>query len=544
MKGTRAFAGTSIGVLAALAGLFVAVSIAAAEDSAQWIVVTPPAFRGVLAPLIKQREAQGFKVLILDTSEVFSLEQLQHGDGAPLLARLKALAPPGHGPEYVLLVGVGPTTAPVESTVPSLRGGVARMKGQPSDSGYGLPGPDGAATIAVGRFPARTADELAGMVRKTIAFEQTAAPAPWRDRLLLLLGDPGGGLFAEMFVEQELRTDLASLYPGWEMRTLFNVSSSPFYLARPRDHETAMQYLQAGQLFSIYLGHSFAGGLGLDARFPFLRRSDWEKLNIPQGAGPFFTCGCFACQASENDPGYGVVAMRNSTGPVAVIGASGESFSAPGQLAVEGLLASLMRPPFPERLGQYWLAIQAGLARGKMDPSTFALMDFADGSGGKMPLSVQRLEHLEMWLLLGDPALRLPVMPGDITLSAPGPVAPGSNMKVTGALPDRLGGATVHLTLERPLDSTVDGLETVPPNSPENRQAQDRAFVANHRRANTYVLTQVDTVAAGKTFASSLAVPETLSWTNLTLKAAATVSNETGLGVLVLPVNVTVHGTN
>jgi hypothetical protein len=544
MKRTRAFAGTSIRILAALAGLFVAVSIAAADDVGQWIVVTPPAFRSVLAPLIKQREAQGFKVVILDTSEVFSPEQLQHGDGAPLLARLKALAQPGHGPEYVLLVGVCTATAPVENAVPSLRGAVARMKGQPSDSGYGLPDPDGAPTIAVGRFPARTVDELAGMVRKTIAFEQTAAPAPWRDRLLLLLGDPGGGPFAEMFVEQELRTDLTSLYPGWEMRTLFNVSSSPFYLPRPRDHETAMQYLQEGQLFSIYLGHSFAGGLGLDARFLFLRRSDWEKVNIPQGAGPFFTCGCFACQANENDPGYGLIAMRNSTGPVAVIGASGESFSAPGQLAVEGLLATLMRPPFPERLGQYWLAIQAGLARGKMDASTFALMDFADGSGGKMPLSVQRLEHLEMWLLLGDPALRLPVMLDDITLSTTGSATPGTNLKVTGALPDRLNSAAVHLTLERPLDSTAVGFEAVPPNSPENRQAQDRVYAANHRRANTYVLAQADAVVAGKTFSASLAVPDALTWTNLTLKAAATLSNETGLGVLVLPVNVTVRGTN
>ena len=76
-----------------------------------------------------------------------------------------------------------------------------------------------------------------------------------------------------------------------------------------------MQYLQEGQMFSIYLGHSYPGGLGLDARFLFLRRADWEKLSVPQGAGPFFTCGCFACQPNENDPGYGIAAMRNPSGP-------------------------------------------------------------------------------------------------------------------------------------------------------------------------------------------------------------------------------------
>ena len=233
--------------------------------------------------------------------------------------------------------------------------------------------------------------------------------------------------------------------------------------------------------------------------------------------------------------------MRNPAGPVAVIGASGESYSAEGQLAVEGLLADVKRPPFPERLGQYWLAVQTGLARGKMDPGTFGLLDFADGSGGKVPLDVQRLEHLEMWLLLGDPALRLPVMHDDVTLSAAGPVTPGSSLKVSGALPDQLKNAAVHLTLERPLSSTAAGIEAVPPSSPENRQARDRAYTANHRRANTYVLAETDTVAEGKTFAASLVVPAVLPWTNVTVKASATVSSDSGIGVLVLPAGATVR---
>lgn len=536
MKRSRALLKDSVRVFAVFVFFFVALSVTATEDAGQWIVVTPPTFRSVLAPLIEQRKDDGFKVVVLETTEVFGSEQLQQSDGAPLLAQLKALCLPGHGPDYVLLAGICAATAQVnaQNTVPSLRGTVERMKGQPSDSGYGLPGPDGGPTIAVGRLPARTVNELSGMVRKTLAFEQNAAPAPWRDRLLLLLGNPGGGPLAEMFVEQELHTDLASLYPGWNMRTIIDISSSPFYLPHPRDSATALQYLQEGQLFSIYLGHSYAPGLGLDSRFLFLRRADWEKLNVPHGAGPFFTCGCFACQANENDPGYGVAAMRNPAGPVAVIGASGESYSAEGQLAVEGLLATLARPSFPERLGQYWLAVQEGLARGKIDPTTFELMDMADGSGGKTLLPVQRLEHLQMWQLLGDPALRMPVMLDDIALSVSGPVTPGSNLKVSGALPDRLNGAAVHLTLERPLDSTPSGVEPVPPGSAENRQERERIFIANHRHANTYILAQADTVAVGKTFSAALAVPTDLQWTNLTLKASATASNESGLGVLVL----------
>ena len=110
----------------------------------------------------------------------------------------------------------------------------------------------------------------------------------------------------------------------------------------------------------------------------------------------------------------------------------------------------------------------------------------------------------------------------------------GANLKVSGVLPDHLKNAAVHLSLERPLNSTAADIEPVPPVSPENRQARERIYISNHRRANTYVLAQGDTMAAGETFAASLAVPAALPWTNVILKASATVSNESGLGVIVL----------
>ena len=77
-------------------------------------------------------------------------------------------------------------------------------------------------------------------------------------------------------------------------------------------------------------------------------------------------------------------------GPVAVIGAHGESYAAMGQLALDGMLRCLMTPEPPTRLGAYWLAAKAGLARGKIDGITFWLYDQADGSRGTVPLDEQR----------------------------------------------------------------------------------------------------------------------------------------------------------
>jgi hypothetical protein len=168
-----------------------------------------------------------------------------------------------------------------------------------------------------------------------------------------------------------------------------------------------------------------------------------------------------------------------------------------------------------------------------MDATTFALLDMADGTGGKVPLATQRLEHLEMWMLLGDPALRMPIVPMDILLQAPEPAA-GRILKVAGVLPDRLRDATVRITLERPLDSAPTGLEQLPPQSPENRQARIRAIAINYERANSFTIAAAEAKSRGRNFATALEVPADLPWSNLILRASATRSNETGLGVLTL----------
>lgn len=508
----------------------------AGDSPGQWILITPPAFRPALRPLIERRQAQGFKVVVLETSEVLTREQLHQRDASPLRARLNRIFQQNQRADYVLLAGASDAQDPAkvaETVVPGLPGKVERMKGEPCDSAYGFPGPDGAPKVAVGRFPARNVEELRAMVHKTLSFEQSSEPAPWQDRLVLLLGNPGGGRLAEWFVEQALQKDLASLYPGWDVRIILNAASSPYFLPRPLDRKTALRYLQEGALFSVYLGHSGAEGLGLDARF--ISRGDWAKLDIPHGRGPFFTCGCFACQRKgPGGEGYGLAAMRNPNGPVAVIGATGESYTAPGELAAEGLLTCLEHPPFPSRLGEYWLAIQDGLARGKMDQTTFALLDMVDGTGGKVPLATQRLEHLEMWQLLGDPALRMPVVPADISLQTLKPIVAGKILAVTGLLPDRLRGAKVRVTLERPLNAPPAGLEKPPPSTPENRHARERIFINNHQRANSFVLASTEARTTRNQFVAAIQVPIGLPWTNLILRATATLNPMTGFGILPL----------
>ena len=195
-------------------------------------------------------------------------------------------------------------------------------------------------------------------------------------------------------------------------------------------------------------------------------------------------------------------------------GSHGICFAAMVQLAADGLFESTFTGQPPERLGAAWLAVKKGLAEGKMDDTTFALLDAMDGDA-KIPQATQRQEHLEMFMLLGDPALKLPVIPADVVLNVTGDVAPGGTLTVVGKAPKRLEGATVRVTLERPVSSTPPGVETLPTDQP----ARAKVMLANHERANHFALQSVETTVRDGRFEAKLELPKPLPYAHLILRA-------------------------
>jgi len=482
--------------------------------AAQWIVVAPKTWTSALRPLIDRRKQAAYHVLVVDSSDDAT-------NGALILSRLRTAEASAPGQTCVLLAGAPPFVA-------SLRGSVARMKGSQTDAGFGFPDAEGAPTISVGRFPARTEAELRAMVEKTLRFEDDRLPAGWRSGVLLLVGDPGGGMLPDLYVQGTVDGDLAQLDPSWRVRALFNVPPSRFFYPPPLAANAVSNMFQQGALFSVYLGHSNAGEMD------FLGRDAFAAMSIPHGNGPFFTCGCYALQSNKDGDGYGLAAMRNPHGPAAIIGATGESYSAPGQWAAQGLMTCFAKPQPPERLGDYWLATAEGLARGKMDAATYALLDSADGSGGQETMETARREHLEMWMLLGDPAMRLPVVSRDVRFDVAGTPSAGQSITVNGSLPARLTGATVIVALERPLSSSPAALEKVPDMTTEKADDALRVIVANNERANNYLLASTQTEAKGDQFSVTLPLPPQLPWSRIVVRVSAWVTNDCGGGVKAL----------
>lgn len=531
----------------AVAALLFAAVTAGAAPEAQWIVVTAPAFRKAVEPLCQQRKSQGLRVRVVQTTDILSREDIRAGRAQKLHEHVNQLCRDHKGRSYVLLVGAisvadhpAALAAGWDKVVPALAGTIGRMKGQPSDNGYGCLGDGRLPTAAVGRFPARSDEEARGMVAKTLEYERATPPSPpkvggegggWRRRLIILAGIPAYNPLVDRMVESLALARLARLSPMWTGRAIYSNPQSRFCLPDDCLHQRALQYVQDGEAFTLYLGHSWAEGL-YGGRARYLDRDDWSQLRIQQGKGVFVTFGCLGCQLKgEDGEGYGVAAMRNANGPAAVIGSHGICFAAMVQLAADGLFASTFAQTPPERLGDTWLAIENGVAHGKIDDLTFGLLNAVDGDK-TIPQTTQREEHLEMFLMLGDPALRLPQMPADLEVSAEGSVTPGEKLTVSGNLPKRLHGARVRVTLERTVNSVPDGLEAMLKAPARER---DRAMLANHERANCFALTDSECTEKDGRFQATLDVPAKLPWPRLILRVYAANEREEGMAVRTLP---------
>jgi hypothetical protein len=517
--------------------LLAAVAPARADDrpAAQWVVVTAPACRPAVEPLCEQRKAQGMCVEVVQTDDVLSGRELRAGEAEKLRERVAKLCRDFKGTSYVLLVGAteaGALADAEKKVAPALLGTAGRMKGQPSDNGYGTPGDGLLPAVAVGRLPARSADEARDMVGKTLAYEKDAAPGEWRRRLTVLAGAPEFNALVDGLVERQAVAQLARIDPCWGGRALYHNPSSRFTLPDEACHERALAYVRAGQALTLYLGHSNAEGFWANGA-RYLDRDDWARLVIKRGPGVFATFGCFGCQlAGKDGEGYGVAAARNPRGPAAVIGSHGECFAAMVKLASEAFTDSFLGADPPERLGGAFLALKRGLARGKIDPLTYRLLDAVDGNGS-IPEAVQRQEHQEMFVLLGDPALRLPWLPRDVKLTADGPAAPGGQLTLKGTAPARLEGAKVSLTVERPRDS--DPAEPVAvPKAPAEERA--KALARRHEAANEFVVAAADVTVKDGRFEAALELPAKLPWRRLVARAYAATERQDGMGALTLPV--------
>jgi hypothetical protein len=405
------------------------------------------------------------------------------------------------------------------------------MTGKLSDQSWSTADGRLADPIPTGRLPARSREEAEVMVQKILAWPErsrTIGPFP-RARFIVGshgLPPPMGG-FADGLINR-LALDLARQLPAaWQFDAMVHINGSPWQISSADISAAAGDVMKSASTVMVYMGHSHRRGAD-SATKALITVDEWRSLpaTLP-GVGLFFSCGCHTCDFDPQEEAFGVASMRAAGGPSAVIGSQGETYAAMGYLALSGMLAGANADPSGKTLGDIWMDVQQGLREGKINEADFKMMDMADGSGGKVSLEVQRSEHLQSWMLLGDPAMPLLADSLPIQLNA-NTSASGKEAEVSGKLPPPIANARLRLTLERHPGNVRTDLPEVPSSGEARREATRK------RRAlsNDPVLASIEVTAEGSSFRTTLTLPPSLPPGFLVLRAVTLDQPASAAGVV------------
>jgi len=213
------------------------------------VIIVHPSLAAAVEPLRAHRVAQGMKVVVAKTEDIY--DEMSFGAKDPaairaLLARSQSWQRP---PRFVLLFGdasfdsrnyIGGGAADL---VPTRLVATSLLR-TASDSWLTDFDDDGVSEIAIGRLPARDAADAATMIGKVIAYDTTPTSA-WTDRALIVRDSDSALDFRAQTdsVQNELPSTLSI--------DTVDVAATGLVSAQ----QQLLQELDAGELVVVYAGH-------------------------------------------------------------------------------------------------------------------------------------------------------------------------------------------------------------------------------------------------------------------------------------------------
>lgn len=416
-------------------------------------VVCPDEFVPALTPWIEYRQAQGHHITLVKS------------DGSPeqIRARIRQVAEPG-ALRSIVLVGDAEPNGDADSSARQLCVPTQLIDAQvnvrygsepqiASDNWYADLDGDQVPDVAIGRLTADSAEELAQIVEKIIAYERQPDFGNWRRRVNLIAGVGGFGALTDAVIETVARKIIADGIPASYGTSMTYASWRSPFCPDPRAFaQVTRERLNEGCLFWVYMGHGHRQSLDLlqvpGGQHRIFDVRDVEHLTC-EGGSPialFMACytgafdGPIDCLAEE--------LLRTPGAPVAVI--AGSRVTMPYAMALLG--TNLIDQCFVEQrttLGEALLEAKRQMVAEQPVHGNRAVLNLLASalSPSAEALAAERLEHLHLFNLLGDPLLRLR-HPQPIELSVPEQTFSGSELVLKGNSP-LAGQATVELVARR-----------------------------------------------------------------------------------------------
>ena len=478
------------------------------SDWPDTVVVCPQAFQEALGPWIDYRQRQGHRIAIV--SNLGTTDQIRR--------RIREVDRAGQL-RFVVLVGeaggrnVGTRCVPMhyaQARVNVLWGSEPTLStdnwyAQPEEATDEEPRPE----LAVGRLAVASPDELRLVVAKILAYERSTDFGPWRQQLNFVAGMGGFGALADAALESAAGYFLTQSIPAdFHVSMTYGSWQSPYCPDPRRFRQTAVERLDEGTLFWVYIGHGY--NLGLDyvyaprgRHYPILDLPDVDALHCSHGRPIALFMSCYAGAIDARQGCLAEAMLRAPGGPVAVL--AGTRVTMPYAMTV--MATSLTDDIFVKHcptLGEAILHAKQAMLRGPAaGDRRRAMLDMIAAAVSPAPaqLAAERAEHVLMFNLIGDPLLRLR-HPLPIALAGPEKVAAGESIRLSGRCPVD-GHGTLELVVRR------NRLLVERPDRAEY-PTSDAGFAAiqeTYGRANQRRLSTVDVEVRDGLFTARLDVP-------------------------------------
>jgi len=359
--------------------------------------VGPSHLTKAAAPLADFRRAEGMDVVIAE----------------PPVA--EAIQAAGRRPSYVLIVGdavlggkAGPwhVPAPVREQHHWHRGQAPKFAADPL---YGDVDGDLVPDVPVGRIPARTAEAVERIARKTVAFERR--PAALADlRLLVWAGASGLDPSIDRLILNVGFTAFRTGMPTW-IRPWALLGSPGHPVCGWPDHHrrTFAAWLRRGALATVFIGHAsperFHSMVHAGRRISWSAADAREALGTGEPGGPVFLITCLTAQFTRERACLAEVFLGAPGGPVVAIGATAESHPFPNYFTATCVMPQLGRRT--ERVGDLWLAAQRDAYQARSPLLELALAQAERDRGYRTDVTQLRRDQLLLYAILGDPAVRM-----------------------------------------------------------------------------------------------------------------------------------------
>ena len=389
----------------------------AAPQRIDYLVIAGDRFANGLAALADHRAKQGYAVGIVTMSSINAKFR-----SIPEFLKHAVTAWKKPAPTYLLLVG------DVDAVPATVKPGA--LKGWLSDADlatdfdYARP-LGGRISFHVGRFPCDTLDELAVMVRKTIAYETALPAGAWQHRLGFVASVGGYSKQIDALLETiGMMVGTGSVPPAFDIAAAYGSPNSPYCPYPPKFNAAALDLFNRGSLLYLFAGHGSVRGVAdiewKGELYPIFSEDDARHLNVKDGLPIFVVIACSTGQYDDDDC-LGETYMKAEKGPVAFIGGSRVTQPYGNGLFAKAFVDALFLPS--RTLGE-------ALTRAKVDVLTNNLSMFrlqADALGsmmqGKDLLAPMRSDVVRHYNLFGDPALVIRHPKRNIKVTARGAVA-------------------------------------------------------------------------------------------------------------------------